>query len=251
MRRAMLVTTGPPPNFLGVTYVNNGGKSSSSTGTLDLTPPASTTIGDGLLMIRCMWNSNMTANDVSGWTNLADGTSGTGTANGNHTSRIRMDFRVADGTESPFGITTTGGGTVSGQCGMILRYANGTGHWEAVGCGSTVAGDTSHNGNRATSDSGTFSVAPGDVLVAGIAIDVATGLAASAPNITVGGTGTGVGTVSWRENGVGFTDGNDGNIYVAEAPYSGTSKTGAGAFSMSSGIAQCGPVGFVRIREVA
>lgn len=253
MRRSMLTANRvvvPPDIQFGAA----GAKQASAVAALDIPYVPDVALNDGLLVVRVMWNDNMTANDIAGYTNLVDGTSGTGTAAGAHTTRIRMDFKVADSADVTHSalddeLATSGGGTVSGQVGVMLRYSNATGLWDAVGVGSSISAETTHGGNRAGGAGGNLDVLSGDLLVAGVAIDTSTALTMTAPAITLGGSGTGVGTKTIRYNTAGSTAGNDGNVEVIDAPYTGSSQTAAFAASFSSGIAQCGPLGGVRLRQ--
>lgn len=250
MRRSMLTATKVvvPPN---IQFGAAGAKDFGPSSTLNMPYPTGISAGHGLLVVRVMWNDNVTADDIAGYANLVDGTSGTGTAAGAHTTRIRMDFKVADGSESGT-LAATAGGTAasgSGQIGVIIRYTNATGAWDVAGVGSSIGAETTHGGNRASGSSGNLDVVSGDLLVAGIAIDVVTALSMTSPAITIGGSATGVGTKTIRYNTSGSSAGNDGNLEVVDAPYTGSNQTAAFAMSFSSGIAQCGPIGFVRLRQ--
>lgn len=236
---------------MAIAFGSVGTKCVSGTTSMAILYPGSIVAGDLLVCFRVIWPTTATASDIPGWDMRVDGVSGTGNpgAVDSHVTRIRIDTKVADGTEIG-GLATTQGGTISGTCGIIARYTKESNkNWDIDGSG-TPAGDTSHAANRATGDSGTVDIASGDFLIAGIAVDTDAALTPTGLIINHTSSAAGVGTVSRRTSGLGAGTGTDGNVDVADAPYTGTTKSGGMAFAWTTATAQCGPVGFVRLREI-
>lgn len=248
MRRALLTATVPAGGSPNVQFGAVGTKAGTATANLDVPYPSGISAGHLLVCLRVLWNVSMTADDISGWDMRADGTSGTGTSVDAHVTRIRIDTKVASGSETG-NLSTTASGIANGQIGIIARYTNDTGLWSVEGCGTTIGADTTHAADRSTGASGSFGVISGDMLLAGVAVDTDAAITATGLTITHNGSGTGVGTVTRRTSGAGVADGADGNVDLCDAPYTGGTQSGGGAFAWTTATSQCGPVGFVRIRQ--
>lgn len=225
-----------------------GAKSAGGTTALAVAYPASVAAGNALLLARVSWLSTATHTAISGWTARSSGTSGTGTAADSHTSRSSWDTREAVGGETGT-VATAQAGTISGAMGVMLRYSKSAGSTWSFG-GPTVSGDTSHGANRATSTGGAVDLQVDDIVVALVAVDTDTALASVSAPLFVA-TGITFSTPVRRTPATaGVLTGLQGNLEVFEARVTAGAATVGIAFSMTTATLQCGPVSWVRLREV-
>lgn len=228
-----------------------GAKSAGGTTTLSIAYPASIAAGDMAVACRCIWPDTATATDEAGWTAGGDGGGGTGSSVDAHTTRARIDTMQLVGSESG-SVTFDQAGSPDGGVGIMLRYTKAAGSiWQVIVPSPTSIGnDTSHGTNRSTNSTSSVAIKPGDMIIACVAVDTDSALSPTSPIITVGGSQTGVGTKNRRTSGAGVTTGNDGNVEVYDAPYTGAEQTGALAFAFTEATSQCGPVAFIVLREI-
>lgn len=219
-----------------------GAKAVTGTTTQDIDHPASVGAGELLLVWRNIWLGTATPSDETGWTPAGQLSGGTGTAVDDHTTVIRADWKVAAGGET---------GTVqfdqTGATGIIStmsRYTKGAGTtWDVA---FAAADDAAHGIDRSVTLGTPLDLNVGDLVVVGSASDTNNTVTPLTPAFS--GTAT-FGTITRRSSGTGTSTGNDGNIEVFDAVV-----TGAGTctgFSYTTGVIQCGPVAFVRLREVS
>lgn len=222
-----------------------GAKSAGGTTTINVAYPSSVGAGDLLVTGRVSWNA-MTHTAESGWTLQSNTSSGTGTAADAHTTRVSADTRVADGGETG-SVTFDQGGTASGALGVMLRYTKDPAKsWHIQG--SLVGSDATHGADRSVTPANQFSMEPGDVIVAIVAVDTDAALTITSPTFTA--TGFTFGTPQRRTSGAGVTTGNDGNVEVFDIEVLTGSGSAAGTFAFTTATSQCGGVAFVRLREV-
>jgi hypothetical protein len=213
-----------------------------------LTYPAPTQAGMLALAGRVTWE-NMTVKIADGWIDTADRQGGTGTGDDAHTTRIHVDRRQLRGTE--LGLLTLladapASPTVQGHYGVVVNYQKDGDRWDVV---ATSGDDAAHGTNRSATGSA-IALRPGDVVVAFAAVDTDTDLAGfaspaiTAPGITFGAT-------TRRTSGAGTPQGSDGNIEVFDATVTAGTATAAPTLTFTTTTNQCGPVAFVRLREIA
>jgi hypothetical protein len=210
--------------------------------------PTPTAKGVMVLCGRAVWML-ATAKDEPGWVRTADLLGGTFTLNpDDHFTTIRVDRRELTGTELgnvTFEQVTSNPG--DGVIGIMVAYARTGRAWDVA---SGTGTDNVHDANRSATCSTALSLAPGDVVVAFAATDTDNGLASfsgqaiTAPGITFGAT-------TRRTSGIGSSTGNDGNIELFEATVTAGTATAAPTLAFTTTTLQCGPVAFVRLRDVA
>lgn len=229
-----------------ITRSADGTKSAGGTGAISVNID-SIVSGYMALVGRAMWNDTATAAGEPGWTNTADLTGGTGTSVDAHTSRVRVDRRILNGSEtSPMGWNQ--GGTVSGALGVCTEYST-DGTWDTVAV-STGTDDT-HDTGRSVTGSTTISFQPGDVLVAFVSVDTNATTAWTDKTLAASGITFGGGTVTVHDSTTGgAAAGNDGNIMVLEATVTAGTDTVAPSLTLTGGPLNCGPVAFIRLRDI-
>ncbi len=185
--------------------------------------------------------------DESGWTNLCELGGGTGSSADAHTTKIRVDWKEAVGGESGSVVFDQSG--ASGAQGMMERYTKGAGTtWDIATATGT---DDTHGLNRSVTASSSLDFAPGDVLVAFAATDTDTTPGVSGTSFNIPGATWGGTTV--RTASAGVTTGLDGGIYMFECTIQAGSATVtvAPTLNFNTTVNQCGPIAFVRLREVS
>ena len=198
--------------------------------------------GDLLIACRCTWNASANPTDQPGWTGV-ELSGGTGTSVDDHATRVRAEALEATGSES---------GTLSmevssgAQYGVMARYTRTGTAWDAIT--GTTGDDATHGADRAVTGSETVDLAPGDVLLAAVAVDTDDALTVTSPTFTA--TGITFGTVNRRTTGAGSGTGNDGNIEIFDAVVTAGSGTVIPSFAFTTPTSQCGPVAFLRLREI-
>lgn len=235
---------------MAISFGAIGAKNTSGTTTISVDYPASPAAGDIAIAGRVLWDSAATATDETGWTAAADGTGGTGSTADSHTSRARIDYRQLDGSETG-SVTFDQGGTISGALGVMLRYTKDSSKLWDVAFGTSS--DTTHGVDRGTSPSGTINLQTGDMIIAVVAVDTDAALTITNPIFNTNSGGAVVtGTKTRRTSGVGVTTGNDGNVEVFDALVtSGGPQDCTLSFAMTTATSQCGPVAWIRLREVS
>jgi len=204
--------------------------------------------GDMLVAGRVGWSAAVALNDETGWTSQGRLEGGTGSANDAHVTEVGGDTRQyvsGDGTPA-FDL----GGTVGGSIGVVLGYRKSSPRstWNIA---ATTADDNTHAADRSTSGAGSISWQVGDVVVVVVAVDTDAALTISAASITA--TNVTFSAMTRRTPATaGSTAGQDGNIEVWEATVTGVSgsPTTAPSFSWTCATTTCGPVNFIRLREV-
>jgi hypothetical protein len=230
-----------------IAHFATGAKSAGGVATISVPLPTPTAGGVMCLAGRSMWISPVALAE-KGWTHTADLAGGQFTAAvDDHLSRIRVDRRELRGTELGsvvFDQSSTSGD--DGALGIMVAYSRTGAGWDVVaGTGS----DNTHGTNRSALCSTSFPLAPGDVVVALVAVDTDTDLAGfAAPAITA--PGITFGATTRRTSGAGVTTGMDGNIEVLDATVTAGTATAAPTLAFTTTTPQCGPVAFVRLREI-
>jgi hypothetical protein len=215
---------------------------------IDVAYPATVSAGDLLVAGRVLWQTaGFVPSDEAGWTFAPELAGGTGTAADTHTTTVRGDYKVAVGGETGVVAFDQSGspGVSDGAMGVMARYTVGAGStWDVA---SFTANDAAHGANR-SAFSASVTLVTGDMLVAIVAVDTDATLTISAPAFS--GTGMTFGTVTQRTpNTAGITTGNDGNIEWFDALVT-AGATAAVSLTFTTAISQCGPVEFIRLREV-
>jgi hypothetical protein len=222
--------------------------SKSAGGTTTLTVPLNATIAAGSIIVvaRCLWLNTAVASDEAGWTSLADVTGGTGTTTDSHTTRLRVDYKIANGSEGGTSPVFDQTGTISGGIAQSINVVKSdtAKAWDIDVRSGT---DNTHGTGRSVTFGSGMDVLPGDVLISFVAVDTD----ASFSSTTTGPTGTATFTVngsSISPSATGVTTGVDGNIMTFSSTISGAGTLTA--FSSDTTVAQCGPIAVVRFREV-
>lgn len=231
---------------MAISFGALGAKSAGGTLTISVAYPTGVTAGHIAVAGRSMWDTS-TATDETGWVMAADLTGGTGSTVDNHTTRARADTRVLDGAETG-SVTFDQAGGLNGCIGVMARYASDVSGatWSVVGA---TGDDATHGADRSATASTSISLGPGDMLVAVVATDTDTALAGFAsPAFTA--SGITFDTTNRRTSGAGVTTGADGNIELFDALVSSGSGTVAPTLAFTTTTSQCGPVAFVRLREI-
>jgi len=229
-----------------ITRAHDGAKTAGGTGAITVTYNG-VAAGRLALLGRYAWNDTATFTGESGFTLVDELTGGTGTSVDSHTGRTRVDSRELDGSESGT-FTPNQGGTVSGAIGVMPVYET-DGTWDTIA--SATGTDNTHGTGRSVTASSSISFQPGDVLVCFIGVDTDAATAWTAQTLAASGITFGGGTVTVHDSTTGgVLTGNDGNIMVLEATVTAGSGTVAPTLTMTGGPSQCGPVVFVRLRDV-
>lgn len=238
---------------MGIAFRAAGTKTNGSGSVVS--PPLPTrdvsTIGEGDIMVACRagWSTAVDHLDETGWTAQGELEGGVGSSADAHVTEARGDTRVAqsgDGTPA-----FDAGGTVGGLIAIVLGYMKSSPRstWSVA---TTTADDNTHAANRSTSGAGSISWQVGDVVIAIAAVDTDAALTITAQSFTA--TNVTFGTATRRTPATaGSTAGQDGNIEVFDAIVTGVvgTPTTAPSLSFTTVTAQCGPVTFIRLREVA
>jgi uncharacterized protein (AIM24 family) len=222
-----------------------GALSAGGTTTISVAMPTGGAAGDMYVCGRCVWLSSAgLATNESGWTPGGDLHGGTGTTADAHTGRARIDYRSDAVPTDPTVFDQSG--TLSGAVGRCARYTKTTAAWDTP---ATATGtDNTHGTNRSVTASASISLQPGDMLIAAVAVDTDVSLAALSAAFTASGITFGTTTV--RSPGAGVGTGNDGNVLIVDALVTAGTATVAPVLTLTTSTSQCGPVSFLRLREV-
>lgn len=232
---------------MAISFGAVGAKVITGTTTLAIAYPAGITPGQLIIACRAGGNQLVTFTAEAGWvnfTNLLGGLVGTNSAD-SHQSRVGTETKLADGSESG-SVTFDQAGTADGMCGIMARYANATSTW---GVTAATGDDNTHAANRAATASAALDFLPGDMLVAVVAVDTDVSLTITSPALTVAGVTFGA-TTQRAPVSAGYTTGFDGNIYLFDALVASGSATAAPSLAFTTATSQCGPVAFMRLREL-
>ena len=231
---------------MAVAFGAIGAKSAGGTTTIDVPHPASVGAGDLLIAGRVLYQvAGISAADEAGWTAGAELRGGTGTSADAHATMAATDYKEAAGGETG-NVTFDQTGTVAGCLGIMARYTKGSGTWDVT---SASGDDATHAADRSVTTSTNMDLAPGDVLVAVVAVDTDAALTITSPTFTA--SGITFGTVNRRTSGAGVITGNDGNVELFDVDVSSGTATAAVTFAFTTVTTQCGPASFLRLREVA
>jgi hypothetical protein len=221
-----------------------GAKSAGGTTTVSIAMPASDAAGDMLVAGRSLWPSTATCTNEAGWTAGGDLGGGTGAAADAHTTKARIDYKIATGSDTDPTVFDQAG-TPNGCVGICARYTKTAAAW---GAAATATGDdATHGSGRSATASTAISFQPGDMLVAVAAVDTDANAGITAPAFTA--SGITFGTTTARNGGAGVTTGNDGNVILFDALVTAGTGTVAPTLAFTLVTTQCGPVSFLRLRE--
>jgi hypothetical protein len=222
------------------------GTKASGGSTINTGYPASVGAGDLLLACRNAYDLVTTVcSDEAGWTPSGDLYGGANNgATDDHGSRVRVDYREAAGGETGSVVFDQTGAVNGGIC-CMARYTKTAASWDTVQ--STTGDDATHGANRSVTASGTLDLAPGDMVVAVVAVDTDSALTVTSPAITA--SGITFGTTNRRASAGGTTTGRDGNVEVFDAVVTSGSGTVAPSLAFTTATSQCGPAAFIRLRE--
>lgn len=230
---------------MAIAHVANGTKGSGTT-TASCAHPAGTAADQILVATLAAWTSAFTFSAEASWDKSAeDLTTGTGAAANAHTSGIVGHTRALTGSLA--GPTVFDIPSATGSIGFIASYSKGASTTWAVT--STTGDDATHAANRSITGVASLDFAPGDMLIAGAAVDTDSALTISANTLTA--SGITFGTTNRRTSGAGNGAGNNGNIEHFDALVSSGSGTVAPVLSFTTATSQCGGAVFIRLREVS
>jgi hypothetical protein len=232
-----------------ITSVGNGGRSAGGTTTTVVPYPASGIVaGDLAVSGRTIKPDSATGTAEAGWSQRVSATGGTGAqAADTGPTRIVVDTRELAGTENGTSVTFDNAATPNSTVGFMMVYRRSGNRWEIVVTSGT---DNTHGTGRSVTGAAALDLAPGDLVVVFLASDTDTatafsGQAITAPGITFGATTTRIGAG-------GVTTGNQSGISCWDATVAAASAAAVAvpSFSVSAGPSSCGPVGFIRLREL-
>jgi len=223
------------------------GTKASGTTTVVLGYPTGITAEHLAIACRVCWTAAAGAlSDEAGWTAQGRQEGGTGSSVDNHTTEVGIDTLELVGSES--GSVTFDTPGAGGAIGFILRYSKDAAEtWDLAYAEGT---DDTHGADRSVTASTSIALAVGDVVVAVVATDTDAALTITSPAITASGITFGA-TTRRSPSSAGSTSGVDGNIEVFDAEVTSGSGTAAPALAFTTATSQCGPVAFLRLRDVA
>ena len=231
---------------MAVSHQATGSRSAGGTTTVSLAYPAGVSAGRLAIASRVIKPDTALGSTESGWLQRVSASGGTGTTGADvGLTRVVVDTKVLDGSESgsvTFDQTTS----PNSAHGVIQIYTCAGGSvWDVA---ATQGSDATHGTARAATGAGTFTLAPGDVVLAIVASDTDTATAWTSPAITASGITFGAATQRLAAGGV--TTGNQTGLSIIEATVSSGTGAAQPAVSLSGGPSNCGPVAFLRLREV-
>lgn len=234
------------PSFVGI-----GTRITSGTTSASVAFPASSIAANRLAVLhRAIKPDTATAQVISGWTRAVNRNGGAAEATGVDVgpTRIVMDWKILDGTETtPMSLTQ--GNSPSSVTGAmsVFQLDNPANQWD-VGPGFSGIDTTHAQGRSATA--ALMDLVAGDLLV--IALSSDTDSTGGISNLSVTATNLTFGTVTTRLAPGGSSVGNDvGSMMFTVPVTAGTGGVNGPTFSFTDGTVNCGPVGFLRLREVA
>lgn len=231
---------------MAIAFVASG---AVAAGTTSLSVPYPAGLSSGNLLVLAIANKYpANAPSVpSGWTQLAQGSGGAGTA-GADSGQVysTVMYKVSDGTETgSLSVTLTSSNTCLGR---MFAYSNATGAWDlaAVTDDDTVASTT-----MSFSFASNPGVAAGDHIFAASA---ANGTSATFGSATFTQSGVTFGTITERQDS-GTANGDNCGLIVYDVPVSTGTATGNPAHTFTANTAfgnyPAGACVFARLREAA
>lgn len=233
---------------MAVAHVATGTALSGNAGTTNVSiarPGSGNSAGNITLVGRSIKPESATGSNESGWSNIVAGTTGgTGTTGVDvGLTRIVVDHQTLAGGESG-SITFDQANSPNSVAGCMITYSKSLSAWELV---ATTGDDNTHGTGRSATGSA-ISLQAGDVLVVFVASDTDSTTAYTSPSITASGMTI---TTTQRLGASGVSQNNDCGLAIFEgAITAGSVASVAPSISLSGGPSSCGPVAFVRLREV-
>lgn len=203
--------------------------------------------GSLIVLARCLWLSTATATNETGWTPSAELTGGTGTAIDAHTTRLRLDYKVAVGTEAGTTITLDNAGTISGGIGQSIVLKKDAA--KAWSFDSRIATDDAHGTGRSVTFGTALDVIADDLLIIFIAVDSDASFSQGAGSVMTGTATYLSPPTSISPSATGVLTGVDGNLMVQRAIVDGAGTVTG--YTSDATASSCGPVAVLRLREVS
>ena len=227
-----------------VTHQATGSRSAGGTTTVAPSYPAGVSAGRLAIASRVIKPQTATGTAEAGWTQQVTATGGTGTTGADvGQTRVVVDTLVLTGGESG-SVTFDNASTPNSSHGVIQIYTKTDDAWSIA---ATSGSDTTHGTGRSATGAA-ISLAPGDVVVAVVASDTDDATAWTSPAITA--SGITFGSTTERLGAGGVTTGNDCGLSIFEATVSSGTASAAPTLTLSGNINNCGPVAFIRLREL-
>jgi hypothetical protein len=231
---------------MAIGFAALGTKATSGTTALSIAYPASVGAGNLVIASRVVWLSTATTANEAGWTPGPELAGGTGSTADNHATKVRLDYKEAVGGETG-SVIFDQSGSAFGGAGIMCRFTKAAGTtWDVL---AVTGDDATHGANRSVTSSGTVSLAPGDMVVALAAVDTDVSTTISPSTMTA--TGITFGACNRQTSGLGSASDVHGNVELFQSAVTAGSGTQALTLAFTTATLQCGPVAFLRLREVA
>lgn len=228
-----------------IAFRSIGARSAGAISTVSVTLPAGDAAGDMLVAGRCAWMAGAVLTAEATWTAGGKLEGGTGTAADAHVTVVGIDYKEATGSDTD--PTVFDQATATGGCGVCAAYSKTETTWDTA---ATATGDdATHGADRSVTASASMSFQPGDMLVAVAACDTDAAVTITAQTLSASGITFGA-TTSQQTTATGVTTGNDGNVFLFDASVTAGTGTVAPTLAFTATASQCGPVSFIRLREV-
>jgi hypothetical protein len=225
-----------------------GAKSAGGTTSVNVDYPTGISAGHALVLADCGWPAAAGVNAITNWT-VGQTTGGTGSSADAHDTTLALFYKTTGATGSESGTLAVGrGGTPNGQLGVMARYTS-TGGFTFGSFELAGGADNTHGADRSITTSVNLTLAVGDVLVAGVAMDTDAALTITSPTFTASGITFGSVTARTTVGAGGVATGNDGNVEIFDAAVTAGSGTVAVTFAFTCATSQCGGVRIVKLRE--
>ena len=233
---------------MAVSHVATGARTTGNAGTTTTAvarPATGNTAGSITICGRTIKPETATGTAEAGWTQTANATGGTGTSGADTgPTRVVADYQVLAGGESG-SVTFDQSGTTNSVASCMITYNQAGSGFEVV---STTGADNTHANGRTAAGSA-ISLQAGDVIVAFVASCSDNATAYTSPAFTATGMTF---TTTERLAAGGVSQGNDCGIAIFEGTITaGAQASVAPTLTLSGGTLNCGPVAFVRLREIA
>jgi hypothetical protein len=229
-----------------IAHVATGARSAGGTTTVSPAYPSGVAAGVLAIASRVIKPNTATGTPEAGWDQQVSATGGTGTTGADvGLTRVVIDTKELVGSESG-SVTFDNATTPNSSHGVIQLYSKDSAKaWEIL---TSSGSDATHGTGRSATGGTTLPLAAGDVVVAVVASDTDATTAWTSPAITA--SGITFGATTSRLGAGGVATGNQCGLSIFEATVSSGSGTVAPVLTLSGGPSNCGPVAFIRLREV-
>jgi len=233
----------------GIFLAGVGAKTSGDAGTTSLSISRPTLGNDAdniTFSARTIKPSTATGSTPSGWFNIAAGVGGTGASTVDEgATGIVLDYQRLVGGESG-AVNFAQGNSPDSVTGCMVTYQRTTGRDLDVIV--SIANDTTHGTGRSALASNSIPTKIGDVLLAFVALDTDSTTPFTAP--TISNNWHTIVTTELVGTG-GSSEGNNTGLAIYEGLVTaGSANSIAPTLTLTEGPSNCGPVVFVRLREI-